>query len=529
MKTLPFCTLVIGLLLFFLLKPVVALSNPYQEINLDQDCQSTPPPPSVWVKLPAGKNMIEVKKDCKTVILEVFFADGTVVSRQILLVDSAPSLPFNGESVTITEIFNPQQDSFETATEFQHRRQQLFNNHHSLLTLFNEAVQQHNPHYQAGIAILDKENYNLNGGTFPVYIEWQAWTKIFGLPDKASIRAGREQARLLWKEGQVKPVYVYIDKVEDQIKVKKQMLVGIGQEWEIGNPLPSTLHTTLQGHRGTVHSVTFSPDGNILASGSGDNTIKLWEVNTGKPLNTLREHNDSVYSIAFSPDGRLLASGSKDNTIKLWDINASEDIQTWEHRDVVNSVAFSPNGKILASGSDDNTIKLWDVNTGRLLRSLHGHENGVLTVVFSPDGNFLASGGNGHTIKLWEVSTGKVVKVLREYADNIWSLDFSPDGRLLASGSGNNFLKLWDVKKGKELYSLPGHGNLVSSVAFSMDGRLLASGSADSTIKLWDVQTGKQLEILQQHGNSVLSVAFSPDGRFLASGSKDQTIKLWGP
>jgi len=148
-----------------------------------------------------------------------------------------------------------------------------------------------------------------------------------------------------------------------------------------------------------------------LASGSWDKTIKLWDVQTGRALQTLTGYSGVVYSVAFSPDGKVLASGNDDKTIKLWDVQTGRTLQTLiGHSSVVFSVAFSPDGKVLASGSEDNTIKLWEVQTGRVLQTLTGHSNSVLSVAFSPNGKVLASGSYDNTYpfdnttKLWDVS-----------------------------------------------------------------------------------------------------------------------------
>jgi WD40 repeat protein len=283
---------------------------------------------------------------------------------------------------------------------------------------------------------------------------------------------------------------------------------------------------TLTGHTRNVWSVAFSPDGRLLASGSNDNTIKLWEVASGREVRILTGHSGAVFSVAFSPDGRLLASGSYDTTIKLWEVATGNLVRTLSgHTHWVNSVAFSPDGRLLASGSYDTTIKLWEVATGNLVRTLRGHGESVYYVAFSPDGRLLASGSWDDTIKLWEVATGREVRTL--FGGGVTPVAFSPDGRLLASGSWQE-IKLWEVATGNLVRTLTGHTGPVYSVAFSPDGRLLASaGSTDKTIKLWEVATGREVRTLRGHGDSVYSVAFSPDGRLLASASRDTTIKLW--
>ena len=291
--------------------------------------------------------------------------------------------------------------------------------------------------------------------------------------------------------------------------------------WDVASGLELR---TLRGHSATVMSVAFSPDGRILASGSDDHTIKLWDVANGRELRTLRGHSERVISVAFSPDGRVLASGSYDQTIKLWDVASGRALRTL--RGGYGFAAFSPDGRVLVSGSYGEAIKLWDVASGRELRTLRG---GWGFAAFSPDGRFLASGSStrGMTedaIKLWDVASGRELRTLRGGKDFV---AFSPDRRILASGSADNTIKLWDVANGRILRTLRGHSEQIYSVAFSPDGRILASGRLDNTIKLWDVASGRELRTLRGHSDWVVSVAFSPDGRILASGSVDNAIKLW--
>jgi len=295
---------------------------------------------------------------------------------------------------------------------------------------------------------------------------------------------------------------------------------------------------TLEGHSHHVRLVAFSPDGGMLASGSRDETIKLWDMATGREVRTLTGHTSEVWSVAFSPDGQTLASGAGWGGLKLWDVATGRELRTLAgHTGLVGSVAFSPDGRMLASGAGDHKIQLWDVATGRELRTLIGRTETVWSVAFSPDGQTLASGSDGQTITLWDVSTpysplsirpsGRVLRTLTGHADRVSSIAFSPDGSILASGSGDETIKLWDVSTGRVLRTLTGHTDTVRSVAFSPDGQTLASGSFDNTIKLWDVGTGRELRTLTGHTNAVYSVAFSPDGQMLASGSYDHTINLW--
>ncbi|NMG19932.1 serine/threonine-protein kinase [Brasilonema bromeliae] len=303
---------------------------------------------------------------------------------------------------------------------------------------------------------------------------------------------------------------------------------------------------TLRGHSSMVLAVAISSDGQTIASGSNDHTIKLWQLETGKLLRTLgglfSGHSSIVHTVAFSPDGQLLASGSWDETIKLWQVSRGKEIRTLtSHTSWINSVAFSPilpnfsyqqeeayvRAWMLASGSADSTVKLWIVSTGIEISTFTGHLDSVWSVAFSPDGELLASGSADSTIKLWQVNTGRKIHTFRGHSFFVNFVTFSPDGRLLASASADGTIKLWQVSTGKEIHTFRGHSDAVCSVTFSPNAQLLASGSWDKTIKIWQIRTGTEICTLSGHSNYVRSVAFSPDGQTIVSGSDDDTIKIW--
>ena len=252
--------------------------------------------------------------------------------------------------------------------------------------------------------------------------------------------------------------------------------------------------------KGTIYEIAYSPDGTRLAVASSIG-IWLYDAQTGEELNLFAEQQDSVRSVSFSPDGQTLASGSSgwDGTIRLWDVSTGDTIRTLTgHTGFVYSVSFSPDGQTLASGSSgwDGTIRLWDVSTGDTIRTLTGHTDDVSSVSFSPDGQTLASGETlasggdlDGTIRLWDVSTGDHLRTLTGHTLWVYSVSFSPDGQTLASGSGDKTIRLWDVSTGDTIRTLTGHTGYVRSVSFSPDGQTLASTGLDGTVLLWNAPT----------------------------------------
>jgi WD40 repeat protein len=295
------------------------------------------------------------------------------------------------------------------------------------------------------------------------------------------------------------------------------------------------LAQTLKGHSGWVTGVAFSSDGQKLASGSWDQTVKLWDVPTGKELNVVGSKMKEVQALAFSRDGHWLAAENSNDTVTLWDATSQREIHTLASdkrlgplgTNWVYSIAFSPDGRWLASGVDDKTVRIWDVRSGRAVRDLTGLRRSVIYAAFSPDGRWLASGDDDKSIRIWEVSSGKEIRRLTGHKKPIYAVAFSPNGRWLASASADKTVKLWDIEAGREVKTLTGHESQVTSVTFSLDGRWLASGSRDKTIKIWDVETWQEVQTLGGLEHSVYTVAFDFRGRWLASGSEDGTINLW--
>ncbi len=328
---------------------------------------------------------------------------------------------------------------------------------------------------------------------------------------------------------------------------------------------------TFEGDKYKVTSVAFSKDGQLLVSGCGDGTVRLWSVTKQKALNILKGHSDEVTSVALSSDRKMLASGSKDSTVRLWAINEQKVLHILEdHTDQVTSVAFSGDGKILVSGSADKTIKLFSIAEEEVLHThtFEGHEDLVTCVALSGDGKILASGSHDRTIRLWSImerrplhifdcdapvkdiafssndqilasassdrlvrlwsmAKKKLLKIFEGHQGWVMNVAFSNNCQTLASCGNESRVRLWPVTKQKPLQTFKGHTSMVGTIAVSSDGQMLVSGGEDGTVRLWSVAEQKELHAFQEYGSFVTSVAFARDGQTIVSGGWDSTVQLW--
>ena len=283
---------------------------------------------------------------------------------------------------------------------------------------------------------------------------------------------------------------------------------------------------TLAGHSNYVNCVAYSPDGAMLASGSSDHTVKLWNASSGELLATCMGHSNAVRSVAFSPDGRYFASAGEDRLVRLWDAQTHQIVLTITNH-APYALAFSDRYLALATsgdfwGYDGGVVQIWNYTNGQMVAELPESGN---RAAFSPDGKILATANWRGWVKLWNLDDLKPFKSF--HSQEVLSLAFSRDGLTLAWGTGLGDIGLWELNQDRPTIHHKSNFR-VYAVALSPDGRHLASAHQTHDITLWDIQSGQIIQRLLGHGDQVLAVAFSADGT-LAYGSFDDKVMLWTP
>ena len=315
----------------------------------------------------------------------------------------------------------------------------------------------------------------------------------------------------------------------------------------MGDPLPAgalaRFGTVRLRHAGGVRSVAFSPDGKTLASGSSDETIRLWDVVTGKELRQFGGRQGIVYMVLFTPDGKSLitASAHDKQPIKVWDVASGKELRTFTGVKGVVRLALSPDGKTLAAGSDGGKIVFWQLVSGNEIRSLATAYQQVSAIAFSPSGRNLAVAswntqrhGTSADLSLYETTTGKKLRTLAKGDSPISSLAFSPSSHWVVVSRAMGFafsdhrdVTFLSVGTGKEVLRIR-QGSTDDCRALTVDARgSLVGGLVGDICYLWEAASGKEVCRLQGHRDWLRCLAFAPGGKLLATAGEDHTIVIW--
>ncbi len=334
------------------------------------------------------------------------------------------------------------------------------------------------------------------------------------------------------------------------------------------NPAPALLRT-LAGHSKTINSVSVTDGGQRAVSASEDNTLRVWDLESGECLRILEGHDEVIYSVGVTPDGRRAVSGSDDQTLRVWDLESGECLRTlaghtalndevavtpdgrtavsaeyneiwvWDlesgqvlrtlqgHTRTVTSVSVTPDGRRLVSASWDKTLRVWDLETGACLRTIEEHIGEFRGVRVTPDGRRAVSSRDDQTARVWNLESGKYSQPLEDHPEGPGDVKVTPDGWRAAAVSCDSTPRVWDLRSGECLQTLAGHRGCVVSLSLTADGRRAVSGSYDNTLRVWDLESGACLRTLAGHYDLVLSVSVTPDGRHAVSGSEEKTVRAW--
>jgi WD40 repeat protein/serine/threonine protein kinase len=350
---------------------------------------------------------------------------------------------------------------------------------------------------------------------------WWVWAAEFSPDANRIVTAGQDGKAIVWQKSSasagVEPAYTQL--------------------------------TEFTGHNGAVYAARFAPNGDLVATGGYDNSVLIWNPDEVKPIDIggrldeqpevkpnylrLAGHDKPVRSVEFSPNGQLVLSGSEDNSIRLWDVASGESLKALRgHSRAVRSAAFSPDGSRVLSGSEDQSVRVWNVAGYQEVRVLHatvfaGHEDAVLAARFSRDGKQIVTASRDRTASLWDAASGQPLRRFDEGHEFLVSgAAFFPDGKRLATGAGDNSARIWDLTTGTELMAFSPTGR-IGTLAVSPDGNWVATGSQGTDVKLWNAHGGAEATALRGHKAEIASLAFSPRGERLATGDERGNVLIW--
>ena len=288
---------------------------------------------------------------------------------------------------------------------------------------------------------------------------------------------------------------------------------------------------TLKGHAGVVYAASFSPDGKQIVSASEDCTVRIWEVQNGKCIKILDDHTDEIRTASFSPDGKMIVSSSYDGTVRIWDSQSGSCLKTLVHGCAVCSASFSPDGTLIVSSPYDETIRIWNVQSGACILTLgHAEEmDGDCSATFSPDGTKIVStlGSWCHTVHIWDVQSKKCIDTLDGHTDWVSYASFSPNGERIVSISSDRTVCIRNLLSGNIEMRLESSYYGPTIAMFSPNGKQIVVAYEDGIIRILDIQKKHYSKVLKGHQGWVLSASYSFDGEQIVSASNDGTIRIW--
>ncbi|MBE9225243.1 AAA-like domain-containing protein [Phormidium sp. LEGE 05292] len=281
-----------------------------------------------------------------------------------------------------------------------------------------------------------------------------------------------------------------------------------------------------------VRSVNFSPDSKYIATAGEDGTARIWDL-SGKQLVELKGHKGEVWSVSFSRDGKRVVTAGEDGTARIWDLSGKQLVELKGHKSSIWNAIFSPDDKYIATAGKDGTARIWQ-RSGREIKKLIGHQGSVISLSFDPNGQRLVTTGEDGIVRLWNLakkSFGQPLAKWRNSRDAVLNISFSPDGKFLATAGVDGKARLWSIS-GQLLAELPSHQKRVESLSFSPNKKIIATAGADGKVRIWNwewpLKSSRQLiSSWQGHSAEVWSVNFSPDGKYFASAGKDGIAKVW--
>jgi eukaryotic-like serine/threonine-protein kinase len=342
---------------------------------------------------------------------------------------------------------------------------------------------------------------------------------------------GVQAAHHAWQSNDVPAALVYLD----------QWRAWERRGWEfdyVRGLCSGGSRLTLKGHTGPVKTLAMSADGKrIVSGGSWDQTVKVWNADSGQEILSFRPHAANIFGVAISGDGKRIVTSGNDMTVNVWDAATAQKVRSIDGRThQFTCLGLSADGKRIVTGSCVFTpqgfslpgeMTVCDVDAGRDIFLLKGHSSGIFSVAFSADGKRIVSGSQDGTVKIWDAEKGKEMLTLKGHSGAVTSAAVTNDGKRIVSCSADGTVKVWDARTGQQALTLTGHTGVVQSVAVSSDGQRIYSGGSDQTVKVWDGTSGEQLLTFKGHTDAVLSLAVSADGKRIASGGSDRTVRVW--